>query len=86
MGFKAQFAKQQSSAAHVRFRSKQTSAHVGVMSALPPKADISCCLSDVRYVSQTTGAFCQSSMQMNLFSLCLDRLEFNDFDSGPDNR
>jgi hypothetical protein len=40
MGFRAKFAQQQSEPLMSALGQKQTSAHVHVMSALPPKADI----------------------------------------------
>src|SRR5262249_59972994 len=42
MGFRVKFARQQFWEAMSALGQKQTSAHVRVMSALPPKADIEC--------------------------------------------
>ena len=50
LGFRGQFARQQSRAADVRFGSKADIKLVRVMSALPPKADIGSQLRNVRFV------------------------------------
>ena len=50
IGFRVSFAPQQSQPVHVRFGSLADIA-LG-LSALPPEADISCCLSNVRLVAK----------------------------------